>query len=103
MRRSDIQLLTCFTSLRREDEPYRLFNLDTYHYNLNSRLGLYGSVPLLVAHKPDRTLGVFWLNASETFVNIRYNPSDSQVTLAPVLTSSLKHDGCKNLSNNQVL
>lgn len=75
----------CFTSLRREGEPYRLFNLDTYHYKLNSRLGLYGSVPLLVAHKPDRTLGVFWLNASETFVNVNYNPSGSQVTLAPVL------------------
>uniref|UniRef100_A0A8C4GYM8 Glucosidase, alpha; neutral C n=1 Tax=Dicentrarchus labrax TaxID=13489 RepID=A0A8C4GYM8_DICLA len=65
----------------RHGEPYRLYNLDVFAYELYSRLGLYGSVPLLVAHKPDRTLGVFWLNASETFVNVRYNPSEHQVTL----------------------
>ncbi|KAM9354808.1 neutral alpha-glucosidase C [Pholidichthys leucotaenia] len=58
-------------------EPYRLYNLDVFAYELWSRLGLYGSVPLMVAHKPDRTLGVFWLNASETFVNIEYSPTDS--------------------------
>uniref|UniRef100_A0A8C3A078 Glucosidase alpha, neutral C n=1 Tax=Cyclopterus lumpus TaxID=8103 RepID=A0A8C3A078_CYCLU len=53
----------------RDGDPYRLYNLDVFAYDLYSRLGLYGSVPLLVAHKADRTLGVFWLNASETFVN----------------------------------
>uniref|UniRef100_A0A665WHS9 Glucosidase, alpha; neutral C n=1 Tax=Echeneis naucrates TaxID=173247 RepID=A0A665WHS9_ECHNA len=63
----------------RDGEPYRLYNLDVFAYDLYSRRGLYGSVPLLVAHKPDRTLGVFWLNASETFVNIRYSPTDHQV------------------------
>ncbi|XP_037603401.1 neutral alpha-glucosidase C isoform X1 [Sebastes umbrosus] len=62
----------------RDGEPYRLYNLDVFAYDLYSRLGLYGSVPLLVAHKPDRTLGVFWLNASETFVNVHYSPSDHQ-------------------------
>ncbi|KAM7403629.1 hypothetical protein PAMA_004187 [Pampus argenteus] len=62
----------------RDGEPYRLYNLDVFAYDLHSRLGLYGSVPLLVAHKPDKTLGVFWLNASETFVNVQYSPSDHQ-------------------------
>nr|XP_033499233.1 neutral alpha-glucosidase C isoform X1 [Epinephelus lanceolatus] len=62
----------------RDGEPYRLYNLDVFAYDLYSRLGLYGSVPLLVAHKPDRTLGVFWLNASETFVNVQYSPTDHQ-------------------------
>uniref|UniRef100_A0A8C4GXQ4 Glucosidase, alpha; neutral C n=1 Tax=Dicentrarchus labrax TaxID=13489 RepID=A0A8C4GXQ4_DICLA len=57
----------------RHGEPYRLYNLDVFAYELYSRLGLYGSVPLLVAHKPDRTLGVFWLNASETFVNVLFH------------------------------
>uniref|UniRef100_A0A3Q3XRP1 Uncharacterized protein n=1 Tax=Mola mola TaxID=94237 RepID=A0A3Q3XRP1_MOLML len=51
----------------RHGEPYRLYNLDTFGYDLYARLGLYGSVPLLVAHRPDRTLGLFWLNASETW------------------------------------
>uniref|UniRef100_A0AAR2JHA8 Glycoside hydrolase family 31 N-terminal domain-containing protein n=1 Tax=Pygocentrus nattereri TaxID=42514 RepID=A0AAR2JHA8_PYGNA len=64
-------------SLRLKDtsgsEPYRLYNLDVFGYKINRRLGLYGSVPLLVAHKPDRTLGVFWLNASETLVDLQYS------------------------------
>uniref|UniRef100_UPI003AABD2D7 neutral alpha-glucosidase C n=1 Tax=Centroberyx gerrardi TaxID=166262 RepID=UPI003AABD2D7 len=67
----------------RDGEPYRLYNLDVFAYDLHSRLGLYGSVPLLVAHKPDRTLGLFWLNASETFVNVHYNPNDQQGDRTP--------------------
>lgn len=73
-------------SFHRDGEPYRLYNLDVFAYPLYSRLGLYGSVPLMVAHKPDRTLGVFWLNASETFINIQYSPSDHQVTFVSVLS-----------------
>ncbi|XP_076604058.1 neutral alpha-glucosidase C isoform X1 [Chaetodon auriga] len=67
----------------RDGEPYRLYNLDVFAYDLYSRLGLYGSVPLLVAHKADRTLGVFWLNASETFVNVHYSPSEHQDDQTP--------------------
>ncbi|XP_036397946.1 neutral alpha-glucosidase C [Megalops cyprinoides] len=52
-------------------EPYRLYNLDVFAYDINSRLGLYGSVPLALAHKPSRSIGVFWLNASETLLDIR--------------------------------
>lgn len=63
----------------RHGEPYRLYNLDTFAYDVYSRRGLYGSVPLLLAHKPDRTVGVFWLNASETFVDVCYSPSEHQV------------------------
>ncbi|XP_023208375.1 neutral alpha-glucosidase C [Xiphophorus maculatus] len=59
-----------------DGEPYRLYNLDVFAADLYCRLGLYGSVPLIVAHKPDRTVGVFWLNASDTFINIQYSPSD---------------------------
>ncbi|KAM3594386.1 uncharacterized protein V6R79_006984 [Siganus canaliculatus] len=69
----------------RDGEPYRLYNLDVYAYDLHSRLGLYGSVPLLLAHRPDRTLGVFWLNASETFVNVHYSPSEHEGDQTPPL------------------
>ncbi|XP_078796792.1 neutral alpha-glucosidase C isoform X1 [Oryzias latipes] len=62
----------------RGGEPYRLYNLDVFAYDLHSRLGLYGSVPLVLAHKADRTLGVFWLNASETFVHLEYSSTDIQ-------------------------
>ncbi|XP_063039783.1 neutral alpha-glucosidase C [Engraulis encrasicolus] len=61
-----------------EDEPYRLYNLDVFGYSTDSRLGLYGSVPLLLAHKVDRTMGLLWLNASETLVDVTYSPKDSQ-------------------------
>uniref|UniRef100_A0A3B3VVQ4 Glucosidase alpha, neutral C n=1 Tax=Poecilia latipinna TaxID=48699 RepID=A0A3B3VVQ4_9TELE len=61
-----------------DGEPYRLYNLDVFAADLYCRLGLYGSVPLIVGHKPDRTVGVFWLNASDTFINIQYSPSDPQ-------------------------
>ncbi|XP_077392790.1 neutral alpha-glucosidase C-like [Festucalex cinctus] len=61
----------------RDDEPYRLYNLDVYAYEIHSHLGIYGSVPFLVAHKQDRTLGVFWLNASNSFVHVNYNQEEN--------------------------
>ncbi|ROL51928.1 Neutral alpha-glucosidase C [Anabarilius grahami] len=59
-------------------EAYRLYNLDVFGYDINSRLGLYGSVPVLIAHKPERTAGVFWLNASETLVDVKYNSEPNE-------------------------
>uniref|UniRef100_A0A673JIP9 Neutral alpha-glucosidase C-like n=1 Tax=Sinocyclocheilus rhinocerous TaxID=307959 RepID=A0A673JIP9_9TELE len=59
-------------------EAYRLYNLDVFGYDINSRLGLYGSVPFLLAHKLERTAGVFWLNASETLVDVKYNPEPNE-------------------------
>uniref|UniRef100_A0A803TXF8 Glucosidase alpha, neutral C n=1 Tax=Anolis carolinensis TaxID=28377 RepID=A0A803TXF8_ANOCA len=52
------------------EDVYRLYNLDVFGYRIHSKMGIYGSVPLLLAHKPDRTIGVFWLNSSETLVEI---------------------------------
>ncbi|XP_072545604.1 neutral alpha-glucosidase C isoform X2 [Salminus brasiliensis] len=54
-------------------EPYRLYNLDVFGYEIGSKMGLYGSVPFLLAHNQDRTLGLFWLNASETLVDLHYS------------------------------
>ncbi|MGH0149833.1 UNVERIFIED_CONTAM: hypothetical protein FKN15_035461 [Acipenser sinensis] len=54
----------------RAGEPYRLYNLDVFAYEIHSRLGLYGSVPLLLGHRLGRTVGIFWLNASETLLDI---------------------------------
>lgn len=41
-------------------EPYRLYNLDVFEYLSHSPFGLYGSIPLLLAHRAAQTLGVFW-------------------------------------------
>jgi len=55
-------------------EPYRLYNLDVFEYELDQTMALYGHIPLLLAHGlvngRGRTTGVFWFNPSETFVDI---------------------------------
>ena len=51
-------------------EPYRLYNSDVFEYEMDSPMTLYGSIPFLQAQKKDSTVGVFWLNAAETWVDI---------------------------------
>uniref|UniRef100_A0A8C3LDH1 Glycoside hydrolase family 31 N-terminal domain-containing protein n=1 Tax=Chrysolophus pictus TaxID=9089 RepID=A0A8C3LDH1_CHRPC len=53
-----------------DGDAYRLYNLDIFGHKIHDKIGIYGSVPLLIAHKPDRTVGIFWLNSSETLVDI---------------------------------
>ena len=40
----------CFVSCR-DTDPYRLFNLDVFEYELYNPMALYGSVPVMWAHK----------------------------------------------------
>ncbi|KXZ56930.1 hypothetical protein GPECTOR_1g839 [Gonium pectorale] len=51
-------------------EPYRLYNLDVFEYLDDHPFGLYGSIPVMLAHKKGLTVGVFWLNAAEMFVDV---------------------------------
>lgn len=44
-----------------DGDAYRLYNLDVYGYKINDKMGIYGSVPYLLAHKLGRTLGICWL------------------------------------------
>uniref|UniRef100_A0A8C4U7D1 Glycoside hydrolase family 31 N-terminal domain-containing protein n=1 Tax=Falco tinnunculus TaxID=100819 RepID=A0A8C4U7D1_FALTI len=53
-----------------DGDAYRLYNLDIFGHKIHDKIGIYGSVPLLLAHKPNRTAGIFWLNSSETLVDI---------------------------------
>ena len=52
------------------DQPYRMFNSDVFEYELDSPMTLYGAIPFMQAHKKGSTVGVFWLNAAETWVDI---------------------------------
>uniref|UniRef100_A0AAR2L662 Neutral alpha-glucosidase AB n=1 Tax=Pygocentrus nattereri TaxID=42514 RepID=A0AAR2L662_PYGNA len=54
-------------------EPYRLYNLDVFQYELYNPMALYGAVPVMLAHNAQRTMGIFWLNAAETWVDISSN------------------------------
>lgn len=52
------------------DEPYRLYNSDVFEYIVDSPMTLYGSIPFMQAQKKGSTVGVFWLNAAETWIDI---------------------------------
>uniref|UniRef100_A0A6M2E1U1 Glucosidase II subunit alpha n=1 Tax=Xenopsylla cheopis TaxID=163159 RepID=A0A6M2E1U1_XENCH len=51
-------------------DPYRLYNLDVFEYELDNPMALYGSLPVLYGHGSKKTAGVFWQNAAETWVDI---------------------------------
>ncbi|KAL6849246.1 glucosidase II [Amphichorda felina] len=51
-------------------DPYRMYNSDVFEYELDSPMTLYGSIPFMQAHRKHSTVGVFWLNAAETWVDI---------------------------------
>ncbi len=52
------------------EEPYRLYNADVFEYILDSPMTLYGAIPFMQAHRKDSSVGVFWLNAAETWIDI---------------------------------
>lgn len=60
-------------------DPYRLYNLDVFEYELDEVMALYGAVPLVVSHSTETTAGVFWFNPSETFVDVS-QAADSTTT-----------------------
>lgn len=51
-------------------DPYRLYNLDVFEYELNEVTSLYGTVPLMMSHSETNTVGVFWFNPTETWIDI---------------------------------
>jgi alpha 1,3-glucosidase len=53
-------------------DPFRLYNLDVFEYDLDVPMSLYGAVPLLISQSVKTgTSGVFWFNPTETFVDIQ--------------------------------
>lgn len=65
-------------------EPYRLYNLDVFEYELDSTMALYGSVPVIYGHGPERTVGVYWQNAAETWVDI-YNTNTKENVMSSIV------------------
>ncbi|KAI3404873.2 ROT2 [Candida oxycetoniae] len=60
-------------------EPYRLYNVDIFEYEVDSRLPMYGSIPLLMAVKRDVSIAIFWINSADTFVDIHKESNNSSV------------------------
>jgi alpha 1,3-glucosidase len=48
----------------------RLYNFDVFEYELNNPMALYGSIPLMISHTKTHTVGVFWFNSAETWVDV---------------------------------
>lgn len=59
-------------------EPYRLYNLDVFEYELHNPMALYGSIPVMIAHSSASTAGVFWNNPSETFVDVAKEATEAR-------------------------
>lgn len=57
------------------DWPYRLYNVDIFEYETDSRMPMYGSIPFMVAVKPDSAAGIFWVNSADTYVDINRDKS----------------------------
>ncbi|CCJ31004.1 unnamed protein product, partial [Pneumocystis jirovecii] len=63
---------------RSYDEPYRLFNTDVFEYELDSSATLYGSIPFMYAHKKNSGAAIFWMNPTDTWIDIEKQKSDFQ-------------------------
>ena len=100
-------------------EPYRLYNLDVFEYEAESPFGLYGSIPMVMAHAPGgsggekaakgprskgaakgsaappaiTTVGALWVNAAEMYVDVVAKPAASD----PLHTRWLAESGVLDL------
>ncbi|KAK9460282.1 glycosyl hydrolases family 31-domain-containing protein [Lipomyces oligophaga] len=60
------------------DEPYRLFNVDIFEYEVDSPMAMYGAIPFMQAHKKGSSVGVFWSNGADTWIDIvKTTPAES--------------------------
>ena len=70
-------------------EPYRLYNLDVFEYELWNRMALYAGVPFMMGTSRARTAGVFWMNAAETWVDVKKGGASGVLgSLSNLVTSS---------------
>ena len=69
-------------------EPYRMYTLDVYDYELASPMALYGGVPLVYAHSAKATVGLLWFNPTETFVDVSRSGGDGLFTSSEARTSA---------------
>jgi len=54
-------------------DPYRLYNLDVFEYELWNPMALYASIPMMMSHGPRGSVGLFLLNAAEGWVDVKKN------------------------------
>ncbi|KRZ44730.1 Neutral alpha-glucosidase AB, partial [Trichinella pseudospiralis] len=62
-----------------QTDPYRLYNLDVFQYEVDTPMALYGAAPYMIAHSAKATVGAFWLNSAEGWFDVSYEPDDSSL------------------------
>ncbi len=68
-------------------DPYRLYNVDIFEYDVYNPMSLYGAYPLMVAHSTaPKTVGLFWLNPSETWIDIESSNSGNMGILSNLVS-----------------
>eukprot|EP00968_Pinguiococcus_pyrenoidosus_P002054 scaffold109_cov252-Pinguiococcus_pyrenoidosus.AAC.39 len=69
---SSLSLKTTTGKDAQYSDPYRLYTLDVFEYELDNPMALYGAIPFMMSLKAgmSESVGVFWHNPSETFVDI---------------------------------
>jgi len=60
-------------------EPYRMYNLDVFEYELDEPMALYGHVPMMMSHSKDLgSVGLYWHNTAETWIDIEKDASGQE-------------------------
>lgn len=74
----------------KQSDPYRLYNLDVFEYEVNERMAIYGGIPVLYAHGTERTSGIFWHNAAETWVDISSSNDNVVESIVSFVSGTIK-------------
>lgn len=72
-------------------DPYRLYNVDIFEYEPETPMSLYGAFPLMVAHSPSHTVGLLWLNPSETWIDIESSNTGFTGMLSNLVSGETKN------------
>jgi mannosyl-oligosaccharide alpha-1,3-glucosidase len=77
-------------------EPYRLYNLDVFEYELDSPSSLYGAIPFMYAHKKtskgsSSDAAILWLNAAETWIDVTKTHSRNPLSFTSKQPSTQTH------------
>ncbi|XP_058442843.1 neutral alpha-glucosidase AB [Malaya genurostris] len=67
-----------------KSDPYRLYNLDVFEYELDNGMALYGAVPVIYGTGPSHTAGIYWQNAAETWVDI-FSPDQEKNVMSSIV------------------
>ncbi|XP_023336041.1 neutral alpha-glucosidase AB [Eurytemora carolleeae] len=69
-------------------DPYRLYNLDVFEYELWNTMALYAAIPFMMGHNKQKTTGLFVLNAAEGWVDIKKNNEGILGSLSNMVSGS---------------